>query len=108
MTEDRLSRIGATLAEMRGEIAALTATMSSVARNVEIAAVGRSLARVNTEIATMREDMTVQTASIVRLDNTVNGMRGELRAVIGVVSRAADRLRAVETRVDAIEDGAPG
>jgi hypothetical protein len=84
----------------------LEAAVSGVAKNVEIRTFGRSLERITTEIATLREEMAVQTAMLVRLDNTVAGLRGEQRASHALITRALDRVRAVEVRVDTIEDSA--
>ena len=46
----------------------------------------------------------MQTAMIGRLYNTVAGLRGELRSSRALTNRVLDCVRAVETRVDAIED----
>jgi chromosome segregation ATPase len=114
--DERLARIETALADLATkadlEVAVATATaalatkadLAGVAKNVEITALGRSLERLNTEIATMREEMAVQTAMITRLDNTVGGLRGEIRANHTLINRALDRVRTVETRIDAIED----
>jgi chromosome segregation ATPase len=114
--DERLARIEATLADLATktdlEVAVATAAaglatkadLARIAKNVEIAGLGRSLERLNTEIATMREEMAVQTAMITRLDNTVAGLRGEIRANHTLINRALDRVRTVETRIDAIED----
>jgi predicted nucleic acid-binding Zn-ribbon protein len=112
MSDERLARIEAAiaglatkadLAELRAEMVT-KADLAGVAKNVEIAALGRSLAPLNTEIATLREEMAAQTAMIIRLDNTIAGQRGELRANFTLINRALDRVRAVEGRLDAIED----
>ena len=52
----------------------------------------------------MREEMAVQTPMVRRLYNTVAGLRGELRSNHALANRVLDCVRAVETRVDAIED----
>jgi hypothetical protein len=52
----------------------------------------------------MREEMTVQTAMIRRLYNTVARHRGELRSTHALANRVLDCARAFEARVDAIED----
>jgi len=48
--------------------------------------------------------MAVQTAMIGRLYNTVAGLRGELRSSRALTNRVLGCVRAVETRVDAIQD----
>jgi hypothetical protein len=52
----------------------------------------------------MREGMAVQTAMIRRLHSTVAGLRGDLRGNRALANQVLDSVRAVETRVDAIED----
>lgn len=78
--------------------------MSDDRPTIDLTYIGRALDRLTQEIATMREQMTVQTASIIRLDNTVSGQGAELRALISLTNRMLDRLRRVEERVDALED----
>jgi hypothetical protein len=56
------------------------------------------------KIATMREEIAVQTAMIRRLHNTVAGLRGELRCYRALANQVLDCVRAMETRVDAMED----
>ncbi|MBV8736387.1 MAG: hypothetical protein JO007_03845 [Alphaproteobacteria bacterium] len=80
--------------------------MSDDRPTIDLTYIGRALDRLTQEIATMREQMTVQTASIIRLDNTVSGQGAELRALISLTNRMLDRLRRVEERVDALEDRA--
>jgi hypothetical protein len=45
------------------------------------------------EIVMMREQMTVQTASIIRFDNTISGQGAELRALISLTNCMLDRRR---------------
>ena len=78
--------------------------MSDDRPTIDLTYIGRALDRLTQEIATMREQMTVQTASIIRLDNTVSGQGAELRALISLTNRMLDRLRRVEERVDTLED----
>lgn len=67
--------------------------MSDDRPTIDLTYIGRALDRLTQEIATMREQMTVQTASIIRLDNTVSGQGAELRALISLTNRMLDRLR---------------
>jgi hypothetical protein len=78
--------------------------MSDDRPTIDLTYIGRALDRLTQEIATMREQMIVQTASIIRLDNTVSGQGAELRALISLTNRMLDRLRRVEERVDALKD----
>ena len=52
--------------------------MSDDRPTIDLTYIGRALDRMTQEIATMREQMTVQTASIIRLDNTVSGLNIDL------------------------------
>ena len=52
----------------------------------------------------MCEEMAVQTAMSRRLYHAVAGLHGELRSHRAIANRVLDDVRAVETRVDAIED----
>jgi hypothetical protein len=47
--------------------------MSDDRPTIDLTYIGGVLDRLTQEIATMREQMTVQTASIIRLGNTVSG-----------------------------------
>jgi hypothetical protein len=58
--------------------------------SLDLAYIGRALDRLTQEIAIMREQMTVQTASIIRLDATVAGQGAELRA-LGVAGQSPRR-----------------
>jgi hypothetical protein len=78
--------------------------MSDDRPTIDLTYIGRALDRLTQEIATMREQMIVQTASIIRLDDTVSGQGAELRALISLTNRMLDRLRRVEERVDALKD----
>ena len=79
---------------------------------VDLAYIGRALQRLTTEVASQRDDMRVLTAIIlrhetmlIRFDETLNGVLEQMRAMVAQNARIVDRLRAVEDRVGALEDG---
>ena len=59
--------------------------------------------RILTEIASLRDDMTVLTAMVMRLDGTVGLVLTELRAMHSQHNRLANRVRRVEDRLEAPE-----
>jgi hypothetical protein len=80
---------------------------------VDLAYIGRALQRLTADVASMRDEMKVQTAIIlrhetmlIRLDETLNGILQQITAMVSQNSRIVDRVRMVEDRVDAIEEQA--
>jgi hypothetical protein len=71
---------------------------------IDLAYIGRALQRLTTEVASLRDEMTVQTAIILRHETTLNGMLQQITAMVSQNARVVDRLRALEDRVDAISD----
>ncbi len=79
---------------------------------VDLAFIGRALQRLTTDMATLRDEMRVQTAmiarqdaalvrlaaSIVGQDATLNAMLEQLRAMVTQHQRTADRVRQLEER----------
>jgi hypothetical protein len=77
---------------------------------VDLAYIGRTLQRMTTDMAALRDEMRVQTAmiarqdaAIVRLaasiagqDATLNAMLEQLRAMVAQHQRTADRVRQLE------------
>jgi hypothetical protein len=63
---------------------------------VAIEFMGRQLDRVITEISSLRDDMTVLTAIVMRMDGTMTGLLTETRAVHSQISRIAERVRKIE------------
>ena len=53
-------------------------------------------ARILTELADMRADMTVLLAIVQRLDASVQGLTNEVRALHGQIGRFAIRLQRIE------------
>jgi len=78
---------------------------------VDLAYIGRALQRLTTEVASLRDDMRVLTAIVlrhetmlIRLDETLNGILEQLRAMVAQNARIVDRLGIVQNRVTALED----
>lgn len=66
---------------------------------IDLAYIGRALQRLTTEVASLRDDMRVLTAivlrhetALIRLDETVNGVLEQMRAMVGQNARIVDRL----------------
>jgi hypothetical protein len=58
--------------------------------------IARKLDRVLTEQADMRDQMTVQTAILMRLEASVHALEIEVRALRGRLGRLGNRVRALE------------
>jgi hypothetical protein len=85
--------------------------MSDERETIDLAYIGRAVQRLTGEVASLRDVMKVLTAialrhetMLQRLDETLNGMLQQITAMVAQNSRVVDRLRAVEGRVDALED----
>jgi glycine cleavage system regulatory protein len=101
MSEDRLARIEAALAELATkadlEVAMATAVaglatkadLDGVAKNVEIAALGRQLRE-------LRDELRVTSAMVLRLDHMWPDVIEQLRAMVQQQLGILDRLRALE------------
>ena len=63
---------------------------------VDLAYVGPALPRLTAEVASLRDDMHVLTAIVLRLDNSQGRMLEELRAMHRQQSRFGERLRQLE------------
>ena len=81
------------------------------AGTVDLAYIGRALHRLTTEVASLRDDMRVLTAialrhetTLMRLNETLNGMLQQITAMVAQNARVVDRLRIAEDRVSALED----
>ena len=77
--------------------------MSGARETIDLAYVGRALQPLTTEVAGLREEMRVQTAIILRHEETLKGILDQLTAMVRQNARIVDRLCAVEERVDARE-----
>jgi hypothetical protein len=113
MSEERLGRIEALLATLAnkvesfiGDVAALRSEMATkddlagVAKNVDVTALGRQMR----DLLAMKDDVTVLTAIVQRLDNTMVRQIGDLLTEVRAEHSRMDRLL---TRVRAIEEALP-
>jgi hypothetical protein len=71
---------------------------------VDLAYIGQTLQRLTNEVASLRDDMKVLTAIVLRHEETMIRILDQLTAMVGQNARIVDRLRSVEDRVSAIED----
>jgi hypothetical protein len=63
---------------------------------VDLGFIGQALQRLTTEVASLRDDMHVLTASVMRLDNSQGRMLDELRGMHRQFSRLSERVRQLE------------
>ena len=63
---------------------------------VDLVYIGRALHRLTNEVASLRDDMNVLTAMVLRVDNTVTRVLDELRAMHTQYARLAERVRVLE------------
>jgi predicted RNase H-like nuclease (RuvC/YqgF family) len=71
---------------------------------IDLAYIGRALQRLTTEVASLREDMRVLTAIVLRHEETLIRTLEQITAMVAQNARIVDRLRAAEERIDALED----
>jgi hypothetical protein len=71
---------------------------------IDLAYIGRALQRLTNQVAGMQEQMNVQTAVILRHEETLKGILEQITAMVRQNARIVDRLNAVEARVDSLED----
>ncbi len=92
------------LAALRAEITALRAEtkadLAGVARNVDVTAIGRQLR----DLPAIKDDVTVLTAIVQRLDNTMARQIGDLLTEVRAEHSRMDRLL---NRVRALEEALP-
>jgi len=72
-------------------------------RSIDLNYIGKSLDRLVTEVATMRDDITVLAAITSRLDHSHSRLLDELRAIHSQISRMAHRADKLAERVDVLE-----
>jgi hypothetical protein len=65
---------------------------------IDLAYIGRALARLTTEVGSLRDDMNVLTAIVMRQDATLNALLNEVRAIHSQHSRLANRVRQLEDK----------
>jgi hypothetical protein len=70
-----------------------------------LAYIGRALHRLTSEVASLRDDMKVLTAIVLRHEETLIRILEQLTAMVAQNAPIVDRLGAVEDRVSALEDG---
>jgi hypothetical protein len=70
--------------------------MSDQPDNIDLAYIGRALNRLTSEVAALRDDMSVLTAMTMRLDGSHTALLTELRAIHAQQSHMANRVRALE------------
>ena len=63
---------------------------------VDLAFLARQMERMISEVGRLRDEMTVHTATIVRLDGTVSGLVQEVQAIHTWLVRMNDRVRKLE------------
>ena len=63
---------------------------------VDLAFLARQMERVISEVGRLRDEMTVHTATIIRLDGTVAELVQEVRAIHTWMARIDDRVRKLE------------
>jgi hypothetical protein len=98
--------IAAIRVEMKEEIAAIRAEMATkedlvgIAKNVDVTAIGRQLR----DLPAIKDDVTVLTAIVQRLDNTMTRQMSDVLTEVRAEHRRMDRLL---DRVRALEDARP-
>ena len=65
---------------------------------IDMGYTGQALQRLTTEVASLRDDMHVLTAIVMRLDNSQGRMLEELRGMHRQYSRLGERVRQLETQ----------
>ena len=63
---------------------------------IDLGFIGQALPRLTTEVASLRDDMHVLTAIVMRLDNSQGRMLEELRGMHRQYSRVSERVRQLE------------
>jgi hypothetical protein len=78
---------------------------------VDLAFIGRALQRLTDEVGSLRDQMTVLTATVLRHERMLDGIleemrdiRREISALVAQNARIVDRLRKDEERGDTFED----
>jgi len=66
--------------------------------NADLGLIARQQRQLLDQMNTMRDDMTVLTAIVMRLDGTVAGLVQEIRAIHSQHNRLANRVRVLEDR----------
>ena len=72
--------------------------MSDASEQPGLAFIGHQLARLINDVATLREDLNVLTAIVLRQDATLTALLTEVRAIHAQHSRFGNRVRALEEK----------
>jgi hypothetical protein len=65
---------------------------------IDLAYIGRALQRLTDDVGSLRDDMNVLTAIVMRQDATLNALLNEVRAIHSQHSRLANRVRQLEDK----------
>lgn len=71
---------------------------------VDLAYIGRALQRLTTEVASLRDDMKLLPAIVLRHEETLIRVLEQITMMVAQNARVVDRLRAVEDRLNVFED----
>jgi hypothetical protein len=71
---------------------------NSIEPIVDMGYIGQALQRLTSEVASLRDDMHVLTAIVLRLDNSQGRMLEELRGMHRQYSRLNERVRQLESQ----------
>ena len=71
---------------------------------IDLAYIGRPLQRLTTEVASLRDDVRVLTAIVLRHEETLIRVLEQITAMVAQNRRIVDRLGAVEDRLSALEN----
>jgi hypothetical protein len=72
--------------------------MSDIPENIDLNWIGRRLVALQDDIRALRSDMDMLIRIVVRLDNTVNALREDVRALWSSQRDLRQRIEAVEER----------
>jgi hypothetical protein len=93
--------------DLRAQIPDLWSISDDRTGPVDLAFIGRALQRLATDVAAMPDEMRVQTAMILRQDETIgrqdatlNAVLEQLRAMVAQHQHTADRVRALEDKIE--------
>ena len=71
---------------------------ATTGESVDLALLARLLRQLTIDVGSLRDDMRVLTALVLRMDATLTGLPTEVRAIHGQHSRTIDRVRALEEK----------
>lgn len=68
--------------------------------SVSLELLARQQERLISDVASLRDDMRVLTAIVLRQENTLNSVLDQLRAMVAQGQRTVDRVRRLEEKID--------